>query len=408
MNQKKVLLFSLIIMFFLSVMPFTLNVASTSAETLPENDFFINPETGGPNLLIVVGSNAADADVVSAAWIASKVSTFFRDNSVSPEELVVLDKSITIERKENYNLLLVGGPVANSIVQELVDLGITTFEEWDTSEGEYKLYEDLYFMGKDVLIVAGMDRDATASAALDFIGLLGEKTYTLPQTPTETPPPETTPPQSWTNATLHAGQEFDLDQGIENGLVSDIFWRQETEIRRYFVPTNGALLANLGTEADFESIDLDYALTAEYSDKNINGSTTYNQIPEETVLLCKTGSGVYVKMIIDEYGYDLVFRYEILGRPEEIMYLKVGETRVIGNHTIKLLTVDRYLGQADFIIDGEYYLLCSDSSTSVQCNYPSKIEFSDTGTAIMLNYAGSDSSGNYIAKITIQYFESEE
>ncbi len=59
--------------------------------------------------------------------------------------------------------------MANVIVQELVDLGFTTYEEWDTSAGEYKMYEDVYALGKDVLIVAGADRTATGKAALDLI-----------------------------------------------------------------------------------------------------------------------------------------------------------------------------------------------------------------------------------------------
>jgi S-layer protein (TIGR01564 family) len=59
--------------------------------------------------------------------------------------------------------------VANVIVQELVDLGFTTYEEWDTSPGEYQVFEDVYALGKDVLVVAGMDRTATAKAALDLI-----------------------------------------------------------------------------------------------------------------------------------------------------------------------------------------------------------------------------------------------
>ena len=86
-------------------------------------------------------------------------------------KLVTLDTEIEEdpELKGDYNLVLIGGPVANIIVQELVDLGFTTYEEWDTSAGEYKMYEDVYALGKDVLIVAGADRAATAKAALDLI-----------------------------------------------------------------------------------------------------------------------------------------------------------------------------------------------------------------------------------------------
>ncbi len=101
--------------------------------------------------------------------LAPIVTTVYVD--IDPTKLVKLDIGVEAEPdlKSEYNLVLIGGPVANSIVQELVDLGITTFEEWDTSEGEYKLYEDVYSLGKDVLVVAGADRTGTSKAALDLI-----------------------------------------------------------------------------------------------------------------------------------------------------------------------------------------------------------------------------------------------
>jgi len=101
--------------------------------------------------------------------LAPIITTEYVD--IDPTKLVKLDIGVEAEPdlKSEYNLVLIGGPVANSIVQELVDLGITTFEEWDTSEGEYKLYEDVYSLGKDVLVVAGADRTGTSKAALDLI-----------------------------------------------------------------------------------------------------------------------------------------------------------------------------------------------------------------------------------------------
>jgi hypothetical protein len=104
--------------------------------------------------------------------LAPTISKVYVD--INPAELVALDTEIEVnpELKSEYNLILVGGPVANSIVQQMVDLGETTFEEWDTSEGEYKLYEDAFAAGKHVLIVAGKDRDATAQAAHDLIEAL--------------------------------------------------------------------------------------------------------------------------------------------------------------------------------------------------------------------------------------------
>ena len=41
--------------------------------SVPEKDFFIDPADGMNNCLIVVGSSAAAADVVSAAYVSSKI-----------------------------------------------------------------------------------------------------------------------------------------------------------------------------------------------------------------------------------------------------------------------------------------------------------------------------------------------
>jgi hypothetical protein len=102
--------------------------------------------------------------------VGETITTHYVD--LEPEALVKLDENITTEMKQEYNLVLIGGPVANTIVQELVDLGKTTFEKWDTSEGELELLADAFADGKHVLIVAGKDRDATTMAALDLVNAL--------------------------------------------------------------------------------------------------------------------------------------------------------------------------------------------------------------------------------------------
>jgi hypothetical protein len=102
--------------------------------------------------------------------VGETITTHYVD--LEPEALVKLDENITTEMKQEYNLVLIGGPVANTIVQELVDLGKTTFEKWDTSEGELELIADAFADGKHVLIVAGKDRDATTMAALDLVNAL--------------------------------------------------------------------------------------------------------------------------------------------------------------------------------------------------------------------------------------------
>jgi hypothetical protein len=70
----------------------------------------------------------------------------------------------------DYNLVLIGGPVANIIVKQLVDEGMSAVN-WATSPGEWE-YIVAPYGGCDVLIIAGMDRDATRSAAQDLINQL--------------------------------------------------------------------------------------------------------------------------------------------------------------------------------------------------------------------------------------------
>ncbi|MBU7028517.1 MAG: S-layer protein, partial [Theionarchaea archaeon] len=67
----------------------------------------------------------------------------------------------------DYNLILIGGPVANIIVKQLVDEGISTVD-WAASPGEWEYIEAPYD-GCDILIIAGSDRDATRAAAQSLI-----------------------------------------------------------------------------------------------------------------------------------------------------------------------------------------------------------------------------------------------
>jgi len=50
-------------------------LAGAVAQDVPPEDFFVDPETGEPNAVIVVGSGAATMDVVSATMLAAKTAT---------------------------------------------------------------------------------------------------------------------------------------------------------------------------------------------------------------------------------------------------------------------------------------------------------------------------------------------
>jgi hypothetical protein len=89
---------------------------------------------------------------------------------IDPVELIKLDIEINTATNTK-NLVLVGGPVYNSIVKDLVDMGASTVD-WATSAGEWEWIADPMAKGYDVLIVAGANREETRMAAEDLVAML--------------------------------------------------------------------------------------------------------------------------------------------------------------------------------------------------------------------------------------------
>ncbi len=84
--------------------------------------------------------------------------------------LVFLDSDIDFTEWKStcrYNMILIGGPVANTLVTHLVSEGISIVN-WTSSEGEWE-YIAAPYNGCHILIVAGSDRDATRAAVLRLI-----------------------------------------------------------------------------------------------------------------------------------------------------------------------------------------------------------------------------------------------
>ena len=102
-------------------------------------------------------------------WKASKYDFLNDDITVTvtggetktPELEIVDEESAD---KDNYNLVLIGGPVANTLTADLVTAGKSTVD-WYTSEGDIEVIADAFTDGKYAIIVAGKDRDATRAAA---------------------------------------------------------------------------------------------------------------------------------------------------------------------------------------------------------------------------------------------------
>lgn len=100
--------------------------------------------------------------------------------------LVILDIDIDLTRWKlvyNCNLILVGGPVANILVKQLVSEGVSTVD-WLTSSGEWE-YIAAPYDGCDILIMAGADRDATRTAVLEIIDYLQMKEQDMRELPME-------------------------------------------------------------------------------------------------------------------------------------------------------------------------------------------------------------------------------
>ncbi|NYT13724.1 MAG: S-layer protein [Candidatus Methanofastidiosa archaeon] len=118
-------------------------------------------------------SNMADSDGV---YLKINMSTrgdvikYPANVRIDPVELIKLDIEINTTTNTK-NLILVGGPVYNDIVKDLVNMGISTVD-WASSPGEWEWITDPFGRGYDVLIVAGANREETRMATEALIRML--------------------------------------------------------------------------------------------------------------------------------------------------------------------------------------------------------------------------------------------
>jgi PGF-pre-PGF domain-containing protein len=106
---------------------------------------------------IVVGANdpGRATDVATAYQIKDTVQSFLGPSLDIVEENGA-DRSM--------NLVLIGGPVANALVADLVTKGKSKID-WYISPGDIEIIPDAFTAGKYAIIVGGNDRDATRMAA---------------------------------------------------------------------------------------------------------------------------------------------------------------------------------------------------------------------------------------------------
>ena len=151
------------------------------------DDFFVN--TGDASVYLSLSVDDSDDPNHTDMMISNgfefeqksekdpKIVTHFVE--IDPMSIVVNDDEVTQTMKIGYNLILVGGPglvvcvgaepqVANTLTKELIDQGLSTVD-WETSLGEYEYIPNAFAEGKDVIIVAGADREATRYAVKTLI-----------------------------------------------------------------------------------------------------------------------------------------------------------------------------------------------------------------------------------------------
>jgi hypothetical protein len=114
------------------------------------------------------GFDCEDGDGISYTTIFKASVDYSRVEPLDIDEtaLVVYDTELNFSQWKvscQYNLILIGGPVANAIVNELVAERVSAVD-WEESAGEWE-YIKAPFNTCDILIVAGKDRDATRKAA---------------------------------------------------------------------------------------------------------------------------------------------------------------------------------------------------------------------------------------------------
>jgi len=142
--------------------------------SFPENVFRI-PKTKEANCIVVVGRDAAEEDHETANKIAESLNCD-----------VLYDDQIEESHKKNYNLISVGGPCppcgknnpANKITYELVEKGVSQKEYWITGRGSkegFTYFKDPWGYEKDVVVVAGSDREFTYATGENLIEILSKQ-----------------------------------------------------------------------------------------------------------------------------------------------------------------------------------------------------------------------------------------
>ncbi len=118
--------------------------------------FFIDKE-GKPAFIIVVGEDCSSEDIVFASAMATKVGMSSDEHlDVEIVDIVKLDEEVTEEDKNQHNMILVGKPETNTIIQDIVKLGVQpNYEQGKkgTEGSHYMFFIDPWGYGTHVLVI---------------------------------------------------------------------------------------------------------------------------------------------------------------------------------------------------------------------------------------------------------------
>ncbi|MBV8811060.1 MAG: hypothetical protein JO033_20520 [Acidobacteriaceae bacterium] len=113
------------------------------------------------------------------------------------------------------------------------------------------------------------------------------------------------------SATLKGTFTFDLDTGVEGGTGgdTDIWWDQETAVKRQMVPQNNASILNLGV-VDFASVTANNLEFLPFAKTPIPGNNDpSNKLVAGDVFAVRTTQGNFAKVKVTTYGYDLQIQW---------------------------------------------------------------------------------------------------
>ncbi len=122
-----------------------------------------------PTYVIVVGKNAPELDLETARKIS-------KDKEFALEYLpqIMNDTAVTEDTYSRYHMIVVGGPVINkisaSILNKMPIIVSNANPGW--GKGTLQYIKDPFGKGKNIILVAGSDRDGTMKAGNVLIDIL--------------------------------------------------------------------------------------------------------------------------------------------------------------------------------------------------------------------------------------------